>query len=476
MNKLKAALPKGRLLEKTARLLDLAGWGMEGYNKEARLYAMQSTSYPHFCGKMFHEKDIAVQVAVGNYDLGICGLDWVSEYMSRHPSCDIVKIELLPYGYGSLYAATSPLCALQNEMQIRHFSGTFRIASEYPSLAESLAERLRLKQFAVYPLWGSADAYPPENAELAVIPAPTEAVLAKFGLVSLFKVLDYQTCLIANKKALQSKDLSTLLSSLLVALPKLPAEERVDSKKDDCAVQTKAWNSIGCQLRMALPDGHQQPHVKRMFEAAGIEMIGYPSADERRPTSPTYTNILFKQIRPQDMTFQVAGGSFDVAITGRDWLIAHKLSFPNSPVDELLDLKYGWVRIVAAVHNDVPVKTPAELAAYFQNKGVRICTEYTTVADDYASRMRFGNYRIIPTWGATEAFLPDDADIMVENTETGGTIRRNNLKIIETIFESTACLIVNTESLKSPDKRALIDNMVERLQKALQKENENQES
>ena len=471
MSNFKVALPKGRLLEKTSQLLRSAEWGLDSYDKETRVYAIPSSTIDNFLGKMFHEKDIAVQVAVGNYDLGICGLDWVNEYMARHPNCEIVKVTNFPYGFGSLHAATSPLSGIKNEMQARYFEGIFRIASEYPSLAEGVAERLRLRRFAVYPLWGSAEAYPPENAELAVLNCDGSRHLADLGLVSLFKLFDYQACLIANKKSLQSKDLSTLLGSVLIAVSNMEEEKRPVQEIIE-TVNVQAWNILGNELRVALPDGHQMPHVKKILEASGIEIIGYDKAGGRRPVSSTYPHILFKTLRPQDMTIQVAGGSFDLAITGRDWLRAHKLSFPNSPVKEILDLKYGWVRVVSAVHNQVPVGTAEELAAYYRNKGVRICTEYTAVADDYASRMRFGNYRIIPTWGATEAFLPDDADIMVENTETGGTIRINNLKIIETIFESTACLIVNTESLKSPDKKVVIDEIVQRLSLALHK-NEN---
>jgi ATP phosphoribosyltransferase len=78
-----------------------------------------------------------------------------------------------------------------------------------------------------------------------------------------------------------------------------------------------------------------------------------------------------------------------------------------------------------------------------------VASEYVWIADKYARDNRLGMYRIIPTWGATEAFLPDDADMLIENTETGSTLQRHNLKIIETLFESTACLIANTEALKT---------------------------
>ena len=76
----------------------------------------------------------------------------------------------------------------------------------------------------------------------------------------------------------------------------------------------------------------------------------------------------------------------------------------------------------------------------------RIASEYVNIADKYARDNHLGHYRVIPTWGATEAFLPEDADLLIENTETGRTIARHNLKIIDTLFESTGCLIGNKMS------------------------------
>ena len=74
---LKIALPKGRYLGETSALLQEAGWGLSGYHEDARLYRLKSQKFPNLTARMFHEKDIPIQVAVGNYDLGICGLDWV---------------------------------------------------------------------------------------------------------------------------------------------------------------------------------------------------------------------------------------------------------------------------------------------------------------------------------------------------------------------------------------------------------------
>jgi ATP phosphoribosyltransferase len=74
----------------------------------------------------------------------------------------------------------------------------------------------------------------------------------------------------------------------------------------------------------------------------------------------------------------------------------------------------------------------------------------------------------VPTWGATEAFLPEDADVLIENTETGSTIARHNLKIIETLFESTACLIAGTGQVENPLKAGRTASFVSLLRKAME--------
>ena len=155
---------------------------------------------------------------------------------------------------------------------------------------------------------------------------------------------------------------------------------------------------------------------------------------------------MVKVIRPQDMPLQVANGNFDLAITGRDWLTDHLAQFPSSPVKEVLDLKLRKVRLVAVVSQDIPVNDTADLQRFIVGRAepFRLASEYVNIADKFARENHLGHYRVIPTWGATEAFLPDDADLLIENTETGRTIARHNLKIIETLFESTACLIGNS--------------------------------
>ena len=104
---IKIALPKGRLLKETATLLQGAGWELSGYHEGTRSYHLESQRFPTLQVRMFHEKDIPIQVAVGNYDLGICGLDWVEELLAKYPSSALVKVKSLGYGGGALYMAAS---------------------------------------------------------------------------------------------------------------------------------------------------------------------------------------------------------------------------------------------------------------------------------------------------------------------------------------------------------------------------------
>jgi len=93
-----------------------------------------------------------------------------------------------------------------------------------------------------------------------------------------------------------------------------------------------------------------------------------------------------------------------------------------------------------------------------------VASEYVNIADKYARDNHLGSYRVVPTWGATEAFLPEDADLLIENTETGRTIARHNLKIIDTLFESTACLIGSRRRVANVVKREKINSIIQALQ------------
>ncbi len=463
----KIALPKGRLLDKTASLLHRAGWGLSGYHDKVRFYHLKSRKFPNLLAKVFHEKDIPIQVAVGNYDLGICGLDWIEELLVKYPSSALVKVKNLGYGEGVLYIAAgwSGGASTVEEMQAK--PGIMRIASEYPNLAESFALDLRLRRFSVFPLWGAAEVYPPESADLALISAEAEAELFNYDLVPVSKVLGFSAFLIANKSSWEAKDLSEILTSLD---NKVLTTEKPPSSANTVRMPEVAGYSLPGQIGndivwLALPDGHHQLPTLRLLSKAGIQIDDYPSAvGNRRPTT-NLPGVMIKVIRPQDMSLQVANGNFDLAITGRDWLREHLYQFPSSPVTELLDLKFGKVKIVAVVSRDLSVADAHSLRQLNAERLVpfRVASEYVNIADKYARDNHLGSYRVVPTWGASEAFLPEDADLLIENTQTGRTLARHNLKIIDTLFESTACLIGSSHRVFSPGKGEKIKSITETL-------------
>jgi ATP phosphoribosyltransferase len=465
---IKIALPKGRLLAETAARLKEAGWGLDGYSASARLYRVKSKSYPELSAKMFHERDIPVQVAIGNYDLGICGSDWIEELMVKYPSSALIRVGSLGYAQNALYVAFSTADGVSTVEAVRQRPGLVRIASEYPNLAEHFALNLRLRRFGVFPLWGAAEAYPPESADLALVCGTLEG-LADCGLAPVAKVLGVSACLVANRNSWQAKDMKEIVASIYDEVTAQEAEsEIIEPYPGQRPQKSKIFppGGDGDIVRLALPDGHQQSPTFDLLSKAGIGLDDYPSPTGNRRPATSLAGVAIKVIRPQDMPLQVASGNFDLAVTGRDWLREHLYQFPTSPVKELADLKSGRVKIVAVVSNDLPVADTAELRKFSAGRTVplRVASEYVNIADKYARDNHLGLYRVVPTWGATEAFLPEDADLLIENTETGRTIARHNLKIIDTLFESTACLIGSRRRVASAIKRERIDAIIRVLQ------------
>jgi ATP phosphoribosyltransferase len=463
---IKIALPKGRLLRKTAALLQKADWRLDEYHSSMGFYRPKSVRFPEVLIRVFHEKDIPIQIAMGNYDLGVCGLDWVEELLVKYPSSDVVKVKDLMYGESSLYVAGTSF-----PPDLRQNGAPLRIASEYPNLAEAFALKQRMSRFSVFPVWGAAEAYPPENADMALLSAGSAADIAGYGIQPFERVLDFSTFLITNRRSWESKTLDKIAASIFNVLP-LAAKTISKKKESFPSPLPTRLTAKGVQkdvVRLALPDGHQQQQTTELLNKADIRIDDYPSNTGNRRPGIGISGVEVKVIRPQDMPLQVANGNFDLAITGRDWLADHLAQFPSSPVKEILDLKLRRVKLVAVVSKELPIDNSGDLLRFSagRDEPFRLASEYVNIADKYARENHLGHYRVIPTWGATEAFLPDDADLLIENTETGRTIARHNLKIIETLFESTACLIGSAGSVSGTKKSRLIESIISRLQKAM---------
>jgi len=462
----KLALPKGQLQDETAELLKEVGFTIRGYSEGSRSYRPQCSGAFGIFLKVFHEKDIAIQVAIGNYDLGICRLDWVEELLSKYHSEAVIKVRDLGYGRRNIYAVAARSSGCSSLEALKDHDGSLRIVSEYPNLAEVFALKQRLRRFQIFPVWGSAGVYPPENAELAIVAESSSKKLRDQGLVPLSTLLESSACLIANRDSLERKNLSRLLASLSTG--EAPKYYVKDSSLANASLESRYTATDRPLISVALPDGHQQHPTVVFLDRAGLRVEGYNVGKATSRPRIELDGVAVKVVRPQDMPLHVANGNFDLAITGRDWLRDHLYRFPSSPVDEVLNLGFGRVKIVAVVSRDLNASNTDDLRKMRRDSAFRVASEYVNIADRYAHDNHLAPYKLIPTWGASEAFLPEDADVLIENTETGSTIAKHNLKVIDTLFESSACLIGNAKAIKWPEKKDRIAYLVETMRRGVE--------
>lgn len=211
------------------------------------------------------------------------------------------------------------------------------------------------------------------------------------------------------------------------------------------------------KLKLGLPKGSLQESTFKLFGKAGYRIqvnarSYYPSIDDR--------DIECIMVRAQEMARYVDNGVFDVGLTGKDWILEQ-----NADVVEIAELRYAKggltpVRWVVAVPEDSPVRSIKDL------KGKRIATELVGYTKRYL-KSRGVNADVEFSWGATEVKPPTLADAIVELTETGSSLRANNLRIVEVMLESTTRVVANKKAWKDPWKRKKIENMTMLLQGAL---------
>jgi ATP phosphoribosyltransferase len=465
---IKIALPAGDLRSPIAAVLDKAGLRVEGYGEGSRAYRFDVSGDESVVARVFREKDIPVQVALGNYDVGICSWSWVSELRTRFPGYPVVPLCGLGEGAATLFAAVSPAAFVTLEDVAT--LPTVRIASEFPNIAERLAQGARLRAYRVQRVWGAAEAYPPEDADLVLLSARDEAAVRAHGLQPVFRVLESSAWLIANRDAVSSKDLGPVIGPLLSGTDAGAPADKVRVPAGLTANGSRRPATAGrTTVRLAVPDGHQQRHAQVALEDAGIRLEGYDGSQPPRRPACNVDGLEVKVIRPHDMPHLIATGEFDLAVTGRDCLHEHLYSFPSSPVEEVADLQRGQYNLCAVVSQDVPDETIADAMARWRSEGrpyIRIASEFPATADHYARSRHLWRYRVIPIAGASEGFVPEDAELLIEGTETGRTLRENNLKPIDTIYRSTTCAIARKNQAFSPAQAEVFDHTVSALRKA----------
>src|SRR5262245_63017659 len=197
------------------------------------------------------------------------------------------------------------------------------------------------------------------------------------------------------------------------------------------------------QLRLGLPAGSLQEATGELFRKAGYK-ITYAS----RSYYPTIDDpeVHCTLIRAQEMARYVQDGSLDCGLTGHDWIIEN-----DAKVVEVAELVFSKVsrrpvRWVLAVPNDSPVRSVKDL------QGKRIATEVVNLTTRWLAQQGVTAH-VEFSWGATEVKPPKLADAIVEVTETGSSLRANNLRIIAELLQSTTRFITNERAYADPWKK-----------------------
>jgi ATP phosphoribosyltransferase len=210
-------------------------------------------------------------------------------------------------------------------------------------------------------------------------------------------------------------------------------------------------------LKMTLPKGRIQEKLLTLLQGVGLSFS--TSARSYRPVCNDPT-LQAKVLKPQNIPALIALGRHDCGFTGADWVYEQQ-----ADVVELLDLGLDPVQIVAAM--------PESLAQGEQNpltnksKQVVVASEYPRLTQDFIAKHQL-NAVYVRSFGATEALPPEDADVIVDNTATGSTLRQNRLSIVDILMTSTTRFIANKEAYADPWKRQKLDELVLLLQAQLQ--------
>lgn len=210
-----------------------------------------------------------------------------------------------------------------------------------------------------------------------------------------------------------------------------------------------------------LPKGSLERATFELFEAADLTIMRSSGVDYKATIDdPRVADV--RILRPQEIPVYVAEGLFDIGITGRDWVTE-----TSAEVVSLGELKYSKatsnpIKVVVAVAGDSAVERVEDLKA-----GVRVTTEYPLLTRRYfESKGIDADIRL--SYGASEAKIPEIADVVVDITETGRAIRAAGLRVIDTILTSYTEVIANPVAFADPEKRHAMSQLMTLLNGALE--------
>lgn len=211
------------------------------------------------------------------------------------------------------------------------------------------------------------------------------------------------------------------------------------------------------ELKLGIPKGSLQEATLNIFKQAGYDINVksrnyYPTIDD--------DEISCMLIRAQEMARYVEGGQLDCGLTGLDWIKENRADVID--MTELIYAKTSFkpIQWVLAVKKNSDIKSVKDL------EGKTIATEVVNLTTDYLESHGV-KANVEFSWGTTEVKVPELADAIVEITETGSSLRANNLEIIDTVLETTTRFIANKEAFKDPAKRKKMENIIMMLQSVI---------
>lgn len=236
-----------------------------------------------------------------------------------------------------------------------------------------------------------------------------------------------------------------------------------DQSSTSIKVLKLPWNGSGAKLLtgkshvmknmidIAIPKGSLEEQTLLLFKQADLEVKRTEREYNPRINDPRINKV--KILRPQEIPKYVEEGYFDLGISGKDWVVES-----GADVVEIADLNYskqgeGNVKIVVAVPEHSNIKSAKDI-----KPGSRVSTEYPNLTKKFFDELGIP-VDIRYSYGATEAKVPELVDVIVDLTETGSTLRRNGLRVVDTIMESCTKLIANKQSYNHPVKRKEIEEI-----------------
>ncbi len=205
-------------------------------------------------------------------------------------------------------------------------------------------------------------------------------------------------------------------------------------------------------LSLVLPKGSLEKATMQLSDPADLTVQRSSDRDYRASIDDPRIDRV-RVLRPQEIPTYLEQGLFDLGITGRDWITE-----TDADVVSLGELKYSKatanpVRVIMAVPDGAPWQSVADLP-----EGVRISTEFPALTKRFLDQHGV-KATVVPSYGATEAKVPDIVDAIVDLTETGSSLRKNGLRILDTLLTSYTELVATRDAYENAEKRAAMEDI-----------------